>query len=292
MRTRIRACLSLLLLAAPLKAGVMSDFGPFPDSETVPRVALASCPLVRSASEGTKTVDEFAMPAEPDRPVLTITTEQPGSERADSRLRLDFGGKSISYETTLPGAEGFEQVYTADLNQDRIPDFVLPFVRPRAADRGSDDPSGDRGSLLFILSGKERYRFTRVDDARFDEEGFLSILNDGAVQWVHTALIARHPARLKSKNGKGYFYLHRLYYVRGDRLVEVDGMDARFPKFVLYVPGTARKNHKETKLLTADQKKEILASRPVTLLELEVKVTTPRPATSLRKIRSAGRGGR
>jgi hypothetical protein len=265
------------------------DFGPFPASETVGTVPLAPCTLLRSTRTDTRTVEEFALPGEPEKPFLTVTTDNPTPEKWTSVLRMDFGRKVPSYEGTLEGVSWFANVLTADLNGDARPDFVIPHVLQKQGTDGEDD-LGAPEAVLLALSGKERYRFVLARDVEFDEEGFVSLLNDGTVQWVHTRLLSKHPARSKYPERQVLFYLHRLFYVRGDQLTAGEGMDARFPKFVLYTPGTNRKNHKETRLLTADQKTALLAANPAVLEEWSPKVTVPRkPAVRKAPVRKVRR---
>ncbi len=260
----------------PLEAGILSDFGPFPDSEAVSRVPLKPCTMLRSTRVDTRTVEEFAMPGEGETPFLTVTVDQPVPGKWTSTLKMDFGRKFPSYEGVIEGASWFMEILTADLNGDGKPDYVIPYVLNREEVPQEDVP-GDLECVLFALSGPKVHRFTNVTGIRFDEDGFISLLNDGAVQWVHTLFLAKHPARSKFADRKVYFYLHRLFYVRGDQLTVVEGMDARFPRFVLYTPGASRRNHKETKLLTAEQKKALLEANPAKTEEWAVKVTMPRP---------------
>jgi len=284
-------CILVISGVLPLEAGVLSDFGPFPDSETVSRVPLKPCTMLRSTRVETRTVEEFAMPEEAETPFLTVTVDNPIPGKWTSTLRMDFGKRLPSYEGVIEGASWFMEVLTADLNGDGKPDYVIPYVLNREEVPQEDVP-GDLECVLFALSGPKVHRFTNVTGIRFDEDGFISLLNDGAVQWVHTLFLAKHPARSKFADRKVYFYLHRLFYVRGDQLTAVEGMDARFPRFVLYSPGTSRKNHKETKLLTAEQKKALLEANPAGMGEWLPKVTTPRPVAPKRKVRSTGRGGK
>jgi hypothetical protein len=287
MKKTMLACL-FLAAVTPLYSGVMEDFGPFLDPETIVRVALQPCTLLRSTTTEGKTVEEFGLPGETQKPFLTLEVDNSVPEKYTAILKMDFGPKEPAYEGVIEGASWFMDILTADLNGDAKPDFVIPYNLHETGGIGqSEEAMGSAPSrgqdVLFALSGKEKLRFTVVSDVQFDEDGFVSLLNDGTVQWVHTALFAGPKGQGAEGDRKALFYLHRLYNIQEDGLALSEGLDSRFPKFVSYYPGSRRKNHKETKLLTDVQKKEMLDKYPVKTAEWAVKVTMPAVPTPVIK---------
>jgi hypothetical protein len=268
-----KVCVLACLLLAPTRGwtGVIENFGPFTTAEQPGRVAWISCEPMKTGRDGAYLLEEFTLPKE-NLVFLSLRTRVDGSQESGVDFRLYPGNDRPGYEWSLPDIVSVRDVLTADLNRDGRPDFVFPLEtrrRPGEVDEDQPDPGRD---VLFLLSSKRGHRFIRMEGVRYDEDGFVALREDGAIQWVHTTFIPRHSAQSRFEGRKIYFYLHRLFHVRGDDLAPDEGMDSRFPRFVLYTPGTKRRNHKETGLLSDEEKKLLMEKYPVKRSEPVVKV--------------------
>jgi len=194
--------------------------------------------------------------------VLTIKTKDGFSihyNEAENGEAVLVGAKN----NVLASAKGLGKpmwgvcVVEGDFNQDGKPDFALMMGN------GGNGMAADFGQWVFYLSCPTGYKPAILDTDTIDLDDLIELGNDGCLRILHTSLVDVPSGVTVSGGRQLYFYIYRLLRVKGTDFEEDRVADPRFPKIVAYMRWSQQQNHKETKLLSAAQKVELLKDHPI-----------------------------
>lgn len=140
------------------------------------------------------------------------------------------------------------RVFTADLNQDGDPDFMVNICSLGCG------LTADGSTTTFLLSDRGRYQSTNFYNLTFSPEDIIRFKSTGPFYFIQNDLIGN--GKEMTKDGRDHnFWVYQLYKFSGTQMIKANKDDPRFPKWVWF---TFKENHKETDLLNADQKKRLL----------------------------------
>jgi hypothetical protein len=111
---------------------------------------------------------------------------------------------------------------------------------------------------LFAISTKNGYRWTSVDGFKISISSFIDLKSDGKCQIIIGKIITKHPKVNVYFPREINFYLFHLLVIGGDEPRIADELDPRFPKIISYIWAPDQENHKETKLLSPLEKKDLI----------------------------------
>ena len=252
MIIRNKVCLaSSCLLATGLNAfGYLASHGPFSGGEFPQNVPIHNYLVTKQERvSGQRERDAvFLWYAESEQTKAPVVVEERDSETGSQITILDRNDSPLSMPVPNTQWGNPVEVFAADLNLDGEPDFIVTF-----STRGCG-LAAEGTTNLFLLSGKGRYEATALYSFDFGPEDLVRLKPDGPCYFIHNDLVRSQDET--TKDGRGHsFWVYRLYRFSGGNLVEANQDDARFPKWVWY---SFRDNHKETDLLTPEQKKRLL----------------------------------
>ncbi len=173
-------------------------------------------------------------------------------------VKLQEKGKAVAKAVlkmaSFPGGEFVDLAYSADLNGDGKPDFVI-----ETSSHGNG-LAGELGGRLFLLSSELGYRYLAMGDVMSD-----SRLVRFANEPYATLIVQRMPSpsgdgpssiRSLDKKDHSYFYFDLVQFdpasSKGAKLN--NEQDARFPFWTLY---TNKPQKTETALLSPERKKSL-----------------------------------
>lgn len=223
-----------LALAVVADATIMEDYGPFLPGKEPPRFKLTS--WVRLAQA--KLHYEFAE-----------------TGRSYPRLTLDWDGKTTTCQVQLKQRDGTAiisthtdalsngaDVFTADLNGDKIPDFI---IETYTAANGL----GPDRCLTFLLSIPKGYVVqSLVGNDLVPDKVFFDPKQDGHPVMLLTRLVYGE----KGKDGNVHnYWVSNLLSFDGGKIVLANTRDSRFPFWTLY---TFKPNHTPESQLTPAQR--------------------------------------
>jgi hypothetical protein len=254
--------------------GISECFGPFRDDEKIEKVKLTELKnLGTTQDEKNGLVRKLGQADESKAPFWVIRQNSEANKNAPCTIQFFREKRKKPLKLVLEG-QNFTGAFTADLNGDGKPDYILSLAQPREAEEGS----GEEGSFLasrmesfiLVLSGKKNYRAYWVKDTDLALWDFMKLAPGADSQVIHTTDFAE-PREPKSGQTRVIFHLYQLLSIKGDTVGVDNSLDKRFPKIVAQDMGARHKNHMETKLLTDGRKKELLAKYPPQIIELKFK---------------------
>lgn len=262
------------LQAWALYDGWTDDFGPFRDDEKIARVALRVLDTLESSQTDTTQVQKRGLKDDTQAPVWLIQTDSKDPKNLSTLFQIMRNKSKKPLRFEVPG-KNFTDIYTADLNGDGLPDYLLTLNNPSiggADDEGDsqDGYSSKNLSFIVLLSVKKTYRIYLVEKARMPDTGVCKIGPQLATCLLHTTDFTEPKLSLPAETHV-VFHLYQLLSVNGAELHIDNGLDLRFPKFVAQDMGASHKNHKETKLLTDSRKKELINLYQPVITELHFK---------------------
>jgi len=255
-----------VLALAGTAAAYDEDFGPYKDGEAVHPFAATVLEMGRHGTDGTQTFAAFGVKDDPRG--LTVMASGTGSDGTGYQTVLTVeNAKGRKLFTSLPVklSNINPTAFAADLNGDGKTDFVLCFSNYSEEDVKS-------GESFILLSKRKGFDGLQVNST-WDKNAFVDLKGDGKCELVCQTEIQDHGGAAQNPLNKFYVLLFRVLGFQGNELVPMDPLDARYPKFVARFYSAERKNHKETQLLTADQKKALLGKYPLSVSKLEAKKT-------------------
>jgi hypothetical protein len=268
--------ITLMLFALVLTSHLMAqdfeggdEFGPFRDDEKIEKVLLKQLDVISTAQTSANEQDQtlgFVADLLPTFQVQILSTP------SRAVFQMTLGKKKAPLQFTLDNVGNFS-VYSADLNGDGLPDYVIETVKGgddtnTVQDEEADGPQGI--GLVLLLSDHKSYKAYEIPGTDYLSWGFLKLKPGPDTQFLHHAQIRKSP--FPDKPGKlCLFQLYQLLNIHGASVSLDTTDDPRFPKFVCRDLGTLRKNHKETKLLTPDDKKKLLGEHLVQIVQIPVK---------------------
>jgi hypothetical protein len=138
------------------------------------------------------------------------------------------------------------EVYTADLNKDGQPDFVVWIGH------GGCGLAAENSLMVLALSSGAGYKIVTQETMFASERDFIDVRRDGSCQFISTSFLHSE----KGKDGKPHNYrAYELYEIKGTEIRKANHLLPGFPKLVWY---SFRENHKETDQLTNEQKALLL----------------------------------
>jgi len=235
--------LAVILLATGGVLAAEFDYSPFPDGARVKKVAVKELePQTHALNEKeTKGLDVYVFPGK--KPVQLKVFFAADAFSAE----ITVGGKVTLPKTEFSqfGTIGWPSVYSADLNQDGVDDYVL------TSNSGGCGLACMYNSMSFILSSPNGHKLTTTVTMANDCCADLVVLN-GVPCFIHTSMGGVE----KCNDGKSHnFWIHNLlvFGKAGDVKVKNDTQPG-FPKVIFY---TNKPNHKETTIITKAQKQTL-----------------------------------
>jgi hypothetical protein len=146
-----------------------------------------------------------------------------------------------------------------DFNNDGKPDFAV------YVGNGSNGVGAEEGAWIFFLSCGKDYSVVELATDSIGMNDLVQLGKDGCLRIIHMDLIYAPESVHVPPGMQLYFRLYRLLKVSGSEIVEDNSSDPRFPKMVAYAKSAEQKNHKETKLLSTKEKKEIIKNSEIFL---------------------------
>jgi hypothetical protein len=233
--------------------GYPKDHAPFQKGEAPPSVRSTACSIVKRQYLGDDEADcqsilYFAAPHDPKGTMLKMERLTDTNSCCWRITVLDGKGRPISTPATNDMPSYVYSVRSADLNQDGQTDFLVNIWS------GGCGLAFEGSTTTFLLSSGVRYVTTDFYSFDFGPEDVVSFKKGGPCYFIHNDLIGN--GEEKTKDGRDHnFWVYQLYRFSGSEMVEANGDDPRFPKWVWY---TSKENHRETDQLTAAQKKRLL----------------------------------
>jgi len=230
-------------------------YGPFAKGETPQKVAIRTCvELEKKTHEQTGNATDVWRYAKSETSIAPFVKLRRIKNNAGDTCEITVNDKDEKPLCALatddmPG--DYFTVFTADLNQDGEPDFM---VNIQCMGCGL---AADGSTTTFLLSEKGKYTATQFYSYGFRPEDIVRLKPNGPCYFIHNDLIGNGAE--KTKDGRKHnFWVYQLYRFNGKKMVEANKDDARFPKWVWY---TDKENHQETDQLTADQKTRLLRKK-------------------------------
>ena len=165
---------------------------------------------------------------------------------------LDSDRKKIAEVSGVIGVGMTKGVYSTDLNGDGINDYIV------ALGTGGNDFFGEYAQLVIFLSKKTSYKIYVLEDSFFDVDDFVNLKNDGKIEIVVSTIIRDAGVKNENPDIDQDFILYNLFLIDGDQIRLANEIDHRFPGFFSYIYPPPGIDHKETKLLNSEQKKDLI----------------------------------
>jgi hypothetical protein len=235
---QLRSLLVMLLVALWLvySARAVSGYGPFAPTERIRSVVLNEYP--RSSTDA-KDVDSFVVAMYgSSRAILSLKRGV-----ADASIQLGLpNGETQTWDLVSSVSPYISQVYSACLNEDVHPDFLVTFSNTGCG------LAAERTDILFLLSTKSGYRALLTESWNFATGTLVDLKGNHQVAWVQTLRIEADTGDNRSHT----FWVHRLLAFQQDRLDAVDSFAPRWRRY------TFQPNHAESDLLTMTKKDALL----------------------------------
>jgi len=246
-------------------------------------LVLFSCRSVMAYSDGFGPYREGEEPpAFPYQIMEDVSPEHKGEEPIVNQFKskdgfvihcgqLEATTQDSEFEITLNGPDGkvlghFSDssfpfwgltAIEGDFNQDKKSDFAVYLGN------GGNGLAAERGTWVFFLSSEKGYSAVELGTDSIGINDLVQLGKDGCLRIIHTALIDAPEGVKVPPMTELYFRLYRLLKVSGSTIVEDKTSEPRFPKIVASPKWAEQQNHKETKLLTPKQKKEMIKNSKI-----------------------------
>lgn len=249
----MRICLSLFfLLAISSELGAYpKEHGPFAAGEFPIAVKFIDCVVVKreeitTRNEAWPRVLFFAQSKKEGE--LIVKVEPSVQTNGWNITVLDGKGLAISGSATNDTSGDVLNVWSADLNKDSKPDFVVYFGSTGCG------LAAEGTTHTFLLSSGTQYVATNFYSFYFGMEDVVKFKKGGPCYFIYNDVIGNSDE--KTRDGRDHnFWVYQLYRFEGSKMVLANEDDSRFPKWVWY---TFKENHRETDQLTKEQKQRLL----------------------------------
>jgi len=243
----------LLLSAGVSTYGYPEGYGPFEKEELPDKALMRECVLLSPSEQKERhsAVMSFAESLNLATPVVVLRrTGTEYSYRAWSVTVNGNDGKPLSAATTNDSPSDFITVYTADLNQDGQPDFVVNIYWCGCGLNATGS------TITFLLSSNGSYVGSSFWNYDFGPEDIVRFKPKGPCYYISNDFFWAEGD--ETRDGRRHnFWVYQLYRFSGCQMIKADKENNRFPKWVWY---SFKDNHSETDLLTPDQKKRLLGT--------------------------------
>ena len=240
----------IAVLGSTMAIAYPSAHAPFAPGEEPKHGQLENCVILPPA-DGVDRSDNSSVPRLYSIPEsgTAATVQVRELETFDFEIGvLDREGKPLAIPYTSKYVCYFERVFTADLNQDGLADFVVLLCNA-----GGTGLASFVTESVILLSEEGRYIIHAFGGYEGSPMDFIRMKKGGPWFFISTELVGSREIDPEKTNHN--FWLYRLYRFENARMVETSETH-HFPKFVWY---TLRNNHAETARLTAGEKARLLA---------------------------------
>ena len=234
---------ALFLLLQDTAAAYNRDHGPFPDNASIKPITMAKLAPSPREEDTIGKVDGSRLFTVPEHNNITLRMAEcdPGWS-----AEISVDGKVVREKTKVTGYYIALQVFTANLNQDKIPDFVV-----YTFSNGCGLAAGN-SHVAFLLSSENTYHATTIVSLFTDKDDFL--LLNGKPCFIQADLLGVE----ECNDGKRHnFWVYNLVCIEKDQMKIQNNTAQGFPRIILY---TKKPNHSETTVLSDDQKNELIES--------------------------------
>ena len=234
--------------------GYPTDYGPFPPGQAPESIRLTTGVSDRADKSLLDDINGVVWH-------YRFPTVKPGKSEDILTLR----GTTNGWAVALSDAHGknlmaapftnsmtfsYMEVYSSDLNQDGLPDFIVQIWS------GGNGMDADLSEVTFLLSSTNGYHAASFDQYSFGKET-VRFKSQGPVYFIRNDLISSDDE--KTKDGRPHnFWVYELYRIDGVRFVPADADQPGFPKWIWF---TDKANHAETTQLSQKQKARLLQKR-------------------------------
>jgi hypothetical protein len=243
----------LILSAGVSTYGYPEGYGPFERGELTDKVMMRECVLLSPSEQKDKqpAVMSFAESRNLATPVVVLRrTGTEYSYRAWCVTITGNDGKPMSAATTNNSPSDFITVYTADLNQDGQPDFVVNIYWYGCGLNATGS------TITFLLSSNGWYVSSSFLNYDFGPEDIVRFNPKGPYYYISNDFFRTEND--ETRDGRRHnFWVYQLYRFSGCRMIKANKENNRFPKWVWY---SFKDNHSETDLLTPDKKRRLLGA--------------------------------
>ena len=240
----------LLVMASSLAHGYPAAYGPFERGEFPAQAAVRECVPVSPAGQGAPHPISLSFAISIDSGAPIVHLKRIGHDMDISWIITVTGkdGKPLGQSTTNDMPSNYVSTYSADMNQDGIPDFMVNIWS------GGCGLAAEGSTTTFILSEGGRYTCTNLYSYDFEPRDIVQFKPKGPFYYIQTDVLGN--GHEKTRDGRDHhFWVHQLYRFSGSQMVEANQADSRFPKWVWF---SNKDNHKETDLLSTFQKRRLL----------------------------------
>lgn len=242
-------CVLLLVVASFIPGTVGAyppRYGPFETKQAPSSIPLSKCDLIRQSGKSEDGVAGVTcLYRDKHHPQWSV--QLTGTTNSWIIELLDAQGKDrLCGVVTNRLDSSFVDVYSADLNQDRPPDFIVN------VNSGGCGLAGEISEANFLVSSKNGYHATAFEMWDFGQQD-LVVANQHHYL-VLTRFIGGEEEKTRDHRDHN-FWVYQLLRIDGDHFIPADAELPGFPKWVWY---SYQDNHRETTLLTPAQKKRLL----------------------------------
>ncbi len=245
MNWKIYTVLVFLIFFAGYVLAHNDSHGPFPPDAKIERIPLTKLSPVPQTNER-QTNFVFVVPGEKETRLQV--TSRPVPKKPDE-IGLPSEGfwvaVTVAGRQVLPLTQFSDfafvsglTAYSVDLNQDRVPDFVIYSY----SDSGGCGLASGYCDVAFILSAGDKYTLATVKTL-FPDDGDFVILNKKAC-FIHTSY---HYGGICNDSRYHNFWIYNLLVFGKDGIKVANSIHPAFPKTIRYC---FRSNHSETTIIT------------------------------------------
>jgi hypothetical protein len=233
------------LLSAVVATAAVDDYSPFSANEHPASANVVTwTALTHNEVLGKSLHFEFAE-SPTAYPQVTVDWDN-DPDVCQVQLRLKDG--TVIFTTKVDSSMGGTEVYSADLNGDKVPDYII------ATDTGTNG-LGPNSCITFLLSTPKGYIVqSLIGNSTDPATDFFDFKKDGHPTLLYTVLVEGE----KGKDGKVHnYWVHNLIGFDGGNLISANVQDKRFPCWILY---TFKPNHQPESQLTPEQRTRLWAA--------------------------------
>lgn len=250
------------------------DYGPYRDNEKPAQTLVKPLDQLESTNTDTILTQKLGFKDDPQAPTWKVVTNS--MDRKNSSILFQLVRNHIKKPLRfLVTGKILVNIMASDLNGDGLPDYLLTFWVPKQttedgeeSERPDMNPKND--SFIVLLSVKKTYRAYWVENAYVPNWGIYRLRSPAQTVLLASCDFPGTHLSLPPET-RVIFHLYQLIAVKGSRIALENDLDRRFPMFVAQDESSTHKNHKETKLLSDDRKKESLKLYKPVITEIHFK---------------------
>lgn len=218
---------------------IFDNYSPFPPGTRPHPYALHECKCYGQGTSPTgDPVNDFAV-SRHSYPRVSVQCDVEGG----TVMLKDKDGKTLA-SSKIEYYGRLTLVYTADLNGDKIADFVTQTWSEGCG------LAAEMTAATFFLSHGSEYVARALTCYDAEPKDFVDINKDGKPEFIYTVFV--YGDGEKTKDGKEHnYYVYNLLRFEGTDIVSANDLDPRFPAWIYY---RFKPSHENTDLLTVEQR--------------------------------------